>query len=63
MRELSMQFRAINHKNDVLTTRCTVNEKKVEEGENRVYLAVDVINQDGKSTSPGTAVVVVPSKG
>ena len=63
VRELSMQFRAINHKNDVLTTRCTVNEKKVEEGENRVYLAVDVINQDGKSTSPGTAVVVVPSKG
>ena len=60
IRELSMQFRAINHKNDVLTTVCTVTDKKVEEGESRIYLDVDVENQKGASTSPGYAVVILP---
>ena len=60
IRELSMQFRAINHKNDVLTTVCTVTDKKVEEGESRIYLDVDVENQKGASTSPGNAVVILP---
>ena len=63
IREIAMQFRAINRKNDVLTTRCRVTEKKVEDGEHRIYLEVDVRNQDGASTSPGRAVVVVPSRG
>ena len=62
IRELSMQFRAINHKNDVLTTVCTVTDKKVEEGENRIYLDIDVHNQDGASTSPGKAVVALPGR-
>jgi acyl dehydratase len=62
VRELSMQFRAINHKNDVLTTQVRVTDKKQEEGEHRVYLAVDVINQAGASTSPGEAIVVVPAR-
>lgn len=63
VRELSMQFRAINHKNDVLTTQCRVAEKSVENGEHLIRLDVDVQNQDGASTSPGSAVVVVPSRG
>ena len=63
IRELSMQFRAINHKHDVLTTRCVVSEKTVEDGEHLVTLDINVINQDGAATAPGTAVVVLPSRG
>ena len=62
IRALSMQFRAINHKHDVLTTRCVVSEKTVEDGEHLVRLDINVINQDGAATAPGTAVVVLPSR-
>ena len=62
VRELSMQFRAINHKNDVLTTHAVITDKQVEEGEHRVYLDIDVRNQNGDETSPGTAIVVLPSR-
>jgi acyl dehydratase len=63
VRELSMQFRAINHKNDVLTTHGVVTEKTQENGENLIYLDVNVINQNGDKTAPGHAVVVLPSRG
>lgn len=63
VRELSMQFREINHKNDVLTTLAVVTRKEVLDGEHRVHLDVNVINQDGKRTAPGQAVVVLPSRG
>ena len=62
VRELSMQFRAINHKNDVLTTHGVITDKVVEDGEHRVYLDIDVRNQNGDETSPGTAIVVLPSR-
>ena len=63
VRELSMQFRAINHKHDVLTTRGVVSAKSVEDGEHLVTLDINVMNQDGAATAPGTAVVVLPSRG
>ena len=62
VRELSMQFRAINHKHDVLTTSAKVTKKKVENGEALVYLDIDVKNQDGGATAPGTAIVVLPQR-
>ena len=62
IRELSMQFRAINHKHDVLTTHGVVSTKSVEDGEHLVTLDINVINQDGAATAPGTAVVVLPSR-
>lgn len=63
IRELSLQFRAINHKNDVLTTVATVTGKSAENGEHVVRLDVGVKNQDGAQTSPGIAVVALPSRG
>jgi acyl dehydratase len=63
IREIGMQFRAINHKNDVLTTFGVVTEKKQENGENLVRLDINVINQDGVKTSPGHAVVSLPARG
>jgi acyl dehydratase len=62
IRELECQFRAINQKNDVLTVTATVTGKRVEDGENRVYLDVDVVNQTGAPTCPGHAIVVLPSR-
>lgn len=63
IRELSLQFRAINHKNDVLTSVATVTGKSAENGEHLVRLDVGVKNQDDLQTSPGIAVVALPSRG
>jgi hypothetical protein len=63
IRELSLQFRAINHKNDVLTTVAKVTGKETQFGEHLVRLDVNVKNQDDVMTSPGIAVVVLPSRG
>ncbi len=62
VRELSMQFRAINRKHDVLTTQVVVTKKAVEDGEHRGYLDVNVVNQEGEAGAPGVAVVVLPSR-
>jgi acyl dehydratase len=62
IRELECQFRAINQKNDVLTVTATVTDKRIEDGENRVYLEVNVVNQTGAPTCPGHAIVVLPSR-
>jgi acyl dehydratase len=62
IRELECQFRAINQKNDVLTVTGTVTDKRVEYGENRIYLEVNVVNQTGAPTCPGHAIVVLPSR-
>jgi len=62
IRECGVQFRAINQKNDVLTVSGKVTDTKVEDGENRVYLDMNVVNQNGDGTCPGHAVVVLPSK-
>lgn len=63
IRELSVQFRAINNKDDVLSTRAVVTEKKEEDGEHLVVLEVDVVNQNDEQTTPGRAVVALPSRG
>jgi acyl dehydratase len=62
VREIGCQFRAINQKNDVLTVVGKVTEKREEDGEHRIYLEVDVVNQEGQKTCPGTAVVAVPTR-
>ena len=63
VRELSLQFRAVNHKHDVLRTTGVVTEKKQENGENLVVLEVNVLNQKDEKTAPGRAVVALPSRG
>lgn len=63
IREVGCQYRAINQKGDVLTVTGKVTDKKAEDGENCVYLETNVVNQDGKPTCPGHAIVVLPSKG
>ena len=60
IRECGLQFRAINQKHDVLTVTGKVTEKQVEAGERRIHLEMNVVNQNGDSTTPGHAIVVVP---
>lgn len=63
IREAAVQFRAINQKNDTLTVTGKVTDKRVEDGEHRVYLDTNVVNQQDEATCPGHAVVVLPSRG
>lgn len=63
IREVGVQFRAINQKHDTLTVTGKVTDKRVEGGEHRVYLDMNVVNQDGQPTCPGHAIVVLPSRG
>jgi hypothetical protein len=58
IREIGCQYRAINQKNDTLS----VVEKEVVDGENRVRLETNVMNQNGEATCPGHAVLVLPSR-
>ena len=59
VREVGCQYRAINQKDDVLTVTGEVTAKKAEDGENRVYLDINVVTQDGAPTCPGHAVVAL----
>jgi len=63
IREIGCQYRAINQKNDTLTVVAKVVEKETVDGENRVKLTTNVMNQAGEATCPGHAVVVLPSRG
>lgn len=60
VREAGCQHRVLNCKDDVLTVVGKVTEKVVEDGEQRVRLEINVVNQDGVPTCPGHAVVVLP---
>ncbi|MDE0453437.1 MAG: hypothetical protein OXI90_16920 [Gammaproteobacteria bacterium] len=60
VREAGCQHRVLNCKDDVLTVVGEVTEKVIEDGEQRVRLEINVVNQDGVPTCPGHAVVVLP---
>jgi len=60
VREAGCQHRVLNCKNDILTVVGEVTEKVIEDGEKRVRLDINVVNQDGVPTCPGHAVVVLP---
>ena len=62
VREASIRFSAINQKGDVLRTVGGVVEKTTDGSDHLVRIETDVINQDGVSTSPGYAVVALPTR-
>jgi len=62
IREIGCQYRAINQKNDTLSVVGKVVGKEVVDGENRVRLETNVMNQNGEATCPGHAVVVLPGR-
>jgi len=62
VKKLGCRYRSINQNNDVLTCTGEVTAKRVENGGYLVDLTVDVVNQDGQSTTPGEATVTLPSR-
>ena len=62
IREIGCQYRAINQKHDTLTVVGKVVEKAVVDGEARVKLTTNVMNQNGEATCPGHAVVALPQR-
>lgn len=57
------EYRAFNYFGDVHWFTGKVVRKFVEEGEHRVELALAGTNQHGKITTPGSAIVALPSRG
>lgn len=57
--EFGCQFRALNLKGDALRTRAVVAEKELRDGAPLVRVEVDVVNQRGESTMPGTATLIL----
>ncbi|MBI4329130.1 MAG: hypothetical protein HY685_04610 [Chloroflexi bacterium] len=63
IKHISIQYRGFNFKNDVLTTRGVVTDKRVEGDKHLVDLDLSVVNQEGVNNAPGRATVVLPSRG
>jgi hypothetical protein len=61
VREIEVRYGALNQKGDVLTATGTVVSVEDERAQLVVEIALDVLNQDGASTAPGRAVVLLPS--
>jgi acyl dehydratase len=60
IRTLHVEYRSRHQKDDVLTATGTVAAVTRAGDEGLVIVDVDVVAQDGRSTAPGTAVVVFP---
>ena len=60
IRSLQCQFRALNLRDDTLTVRGTIVALSRSDEECVLELHLDVVNQDGASTSPAQALVAVP---
>ena len=62
IRELGVQFRARNQKNETLRCVGKIVEKTVDGDDHLIRLEVDVLNDDDAKTTPGHAVIVLPSR-
>ena len=62
IRELGCRYRAVNQKGDVLRVTGRVTGLRTEDGDHLVDIALDVLNQNGESTTPGHAIVALPSR-
>lgn len=60
--ELAVSYRAVDYAGDRLTCRGRVREKSVEDGRYLVSCDVWIENAAGAVTTPGTAMVSLPSK-
>jgi acyl dehydratase len=63
VRSLTVKYRAINQKHDELRCIGEVIGKEVADGEHLVHLRVDVLDGEGRSTTPGEATVVLAGGG
>ena len=61
--KLRCEHRKFNYQGDVTWVRGEVVDKRVTDAGNEVHVAVRCENQRGEITTPGTAVVLLPSRG
>ena len=59
IRSLRTQYRSINQKGDELRCIGQMTGKEIVDGAPLVHLDIDVVNQNGVSTTPGTATVML----
>ena len=59
---LGCQYRALNVREDVLTSHGRITSKYEEDGQYLLDLDIWVENQNGDNTCPGTATVALPSR-
>ena len=62
VRRFACQYRGMDHINKDVTGKGVVTGKKTENGANIVELEVWTEDPDGQKTTPGTAIVELPSK-
>ena len=62
IKKIEVSYRGMDVVNETLTAKGVVKGKRQEDGENVVDLDVWVENSTGKKTTPGAAVVSLPSK-
>jgi hypothetical protein len=60
--KLSCQHRRFNYMGDTTWVKGRVTDKRQQDGRNEVYLDVWCENQRGEITSPGQAVVLLPTR-
>ncbi|QLL08925.1 MaoC/PaaZ C-terminal domain-containing protein [Mycobacterium vicinigordonae] len=59
IRSLTVKYRAMNQKGDQLSCIGEITGKEIVNGSQLVHLKVDVVSQDGQSTTPGEATVAL----
>ncbi len=62
IKRVGCQYRALNFREDVLTSRGRITRKYIEDDHHLVNLDVWVENQAGENTCPGSATVCLPSR-
>lgn len=60
IKSVSVRFVAITKVMDAVTATATISEKTIEEGEQRLTLAIETKTQTGAKTLTGTAVIIAP---
>ncbi len=63
IKKYSCQYRGMDYPNQDITCRGTITNKSQEGGDNLVELDIWTENPSGEKTSPGKAVVSLPSRG
>jgi len=63
VKKFGVSYRGMDFINQTITVKGVVTAKRQEGGENIVELDVWTENDEGKKTTPGTAVVALPSRG
>ncbi len=63
LRKITCEYRALDLPEDTVTCTGEVTSKYVKDGEHYVECRIWTENQRGERTTPGTAIVVLPSRG